>query len=331
MPPSVEDRSSRVAMLRRRIALPLVGVLLIAVVFAPISSAGTRWGGALHDAAHGPIFGCVAILLLLAARRTGLRWTRPWTGYFLAFCGSALLGVATELAQIPAGRDATVSDASRDVLGAFAFLVLFAAFDSGLPQRRAITRRTALVLLALPLLFLVVKPGVDAAVAYARRADQFPALADFSTRLDDYFIQPNWSALALVSLPREYARQEGERALRVQFQRGPYPGVNFFEPAPDWSGYTTLALDIANPSASRLELVLRVHDAQHSQLYEDRFNKELYVAPQTRATLRVSLDEIRTAPRGRAMDMQRIAGFVLFTLETSPNVAEIYVTRIWLE
>jgi VanZ family protein len=318
-------------MLKRRLALPLVGILLVAVVLAPIPG-GTRWIGALHDTAHGPIFGCVALLLLMAMRR-GARAgrMRPWTQYAAAFCGSALLGVATELVQIPVGRDATFSDAALDVLGALAFLALFAAFDPALQQARALRSRIVLGLIAVPLLLVVVSPGVNAATAYARRADRFPVLADFSTRFDDYFIHPQWSVLTLAAAAREYARYDGERALRVQFQPGPYPGVDFPEPAPDWSGYTTLALDITNPHSSPFELLLRVHDASHTKYYEDRFNKVLRVAPRTRATLRVPLEEIRSAPQGRTMDMRRITDVLFFRTDASAAVPDIYVTRIWLE
>jgi hypothetical protein len=207
-------------MSKRRIALPLAAILLLAVVLAPIPGS-TRWIGALHDTAHAPIFGFVAILLLIAARRDArLGRMPPWTGYVLAFCASALLGVATELAQIPMGRDATLSDAGRDVLGAFAFLVMFAAFDPVLQGRaHAFSRRIVLALLTLPLLFVAVKPGVDAAAAYARRAAQFPVLADFSARFDDYFIQPNWSVLTIASPAQKYARV-GERALHVRARAG---------------------------------------------------------------------------------------------------------------
>jgi hypothetical protein len=318
-------------MSKRRIALPLAAILLLAVVLAPIPGS-TRWIGALHDTAHAPIFGFVAILLLIAARRDArLGRMPPWTGYVLAFCASALLGVATELAQIPMGRDATLSDAGRDVLGAFAFLVMFAAFDPVLQGRaHAFSRRIVLALLTLPLLFVAVKPGVDAAAAYARRAAQFPVLADFSARFDDYFIQPNWSVLTIASPAQKYARV-GERALHVRFLPGPYPGVDLFEPAPDWSKYTALALDVTNPNSSPLELLLRVHDADHTNLFEDRFNKVLHVAPQTRATLRIALEEIRSAPRGRAMDLRRIAGVLFFKTDAASSIEEIYVTRIWLE
>ena len=318
-------------MLKRRLAMPLVGILLVAVVLAPIPG-GTRWIGALHDTAHGPIFGCIAILLLFAMRQwAGAGRWRPWTLYAAAFLGSALLGIATELVQIPVGRDATFSDAALDVLGALGFLVLFAAVDPVLQQGRGSGSRIMLVLVALPLLYVVVSPGVDAAAAYARRADRFPVLADFSAHLDDYFIHPNWSLVTLASAAPEYAQFDGERALRVQFQPGPYTGLDFPEPAPDWSGYTTLALDITNPHASPLELLLRVHDASHTNYEEDRFNKVLHVAPRTRATLRVALEEIRSAPQGRTMDMRRIADLLFFRTDASPAVPDIYVTRIWLE
>ena len=41
-----------------------------------------------------------------------------------------VLGVVTEILQIPAGRDASVEDALHDTIGALAFLGIFAVFDA---------------------------------------------------------------------------------------------------------------------------------------------------------------------------------------------------------
>ncbi|MGH8188110.1 MAG: hypothetical protein ACREUC_16240, partial [Steroidobacteraceae bacterium] len=54
-------------------ALALTGILLVAVVFAPVPG-NTRWITTLHDTAHAPIFGCLAVLSLFLVRsRQGLR------------------------------------------------------------------------------------------------------------------------------------------------------------------------------------------------------------------------------------------------------------------
>ena len=49
--------------------------------------------------------------------------------YAIAFIVAVASGIATELAQIADGRDASWIDVRNDVLGALAFLLLFAAFD----------------------------------------------------------------------------------------------------------------------------------------------------------------------------------------------------------
>src|SRR5437868_14176541 len=47
------------------VAIVLIGILLAAVVFAPVPG-GTLGIRTLHDFAHAPIFGCVALLTLFA-------------------------------------------------------------------------------------------------------------------------------------------------------------------------------------------------------------------------------------------------------------------------
>jgi hypothetical protein len=51
------------------VACALISILLASVVFAPVPD-DTVGLSRLHDFAHGPIFGCVAVLLLLVLRRT---------------------------------------------------------------------------------------------------------------------------------------------------------------------------------------------------------------------------------------------------------------------
>lgn len=308
-------------------ALGLVCVLLLAVVFAPLpgSTVGIR---ALHDFAHAPIFGCIALLLLVALRAFPRLDRLPWQRHYsLACIGASVLGGLTELAQIPVGRDSSWLDVRSDVMGAAAFLALFSLFDRRV--RRA-SIRVAGVIIGVALLVLHSLPVIIAWLAYARRADAYPVLADYTRAADLYFVEQQRSAAQLVSMPAEWARSPDESALQVSFGAGPWPGLNFFEPAPDWRGHVTLVLDITNPTDEVLHLVFRVHDARHNYAMADRFNRALNVAPRTRMALRMPLAEIAAAPRARTLDLRNVAGVILFRSADS-TAPRMYVSRLALE
>ncbi|PZN30383.1 MAG: hypothetical protein DIU71_12340 [Proteobacteria bacterium] len=307
------------------LALLALSALVLLVVAAPFPG-GTLWLQAVHDSAHGPVFAAIAVICRLAGRE--LRGARGAVGrqYALALLASAILGAATELLQLTTARDASLGDFGNDVLGAVAGLGACAVFDRDLraPHRwlAAAVALVAWVAWAAPL-------GVVARAYAARHAD-FPALGDFSGRLDPYFIWPQWAAVERVPLPATWARAPGEHATRVRFQDGPWPGLEFREPVPDWRGHAALALDVTNPADATLELHVRVHDAAHDHAHEDRFNRALSVPPRTRSVLRIPLEDIERGPSGRRLDMSRIAGLIVFRGPGS-DVPEMYVAKVWLE
>lgn len=309
------------------VALMLVGILLATVVFAPVPgrTLGIR---TLHDFAHAPVFGCIALLTLFASgAHPKFSRLALWKRYSGAFLIAITLGALTEIAQIPAGRDTSWVDLRSDVLGAGGFLGLYAAFDTGV--RRATIRAIGAVAGA-SLLAVHCLPLAQVTNAYMHREQAFPVLADFTQQLDTYFIAAQWAALDLQALPEQWANRPGELAMRVTFEEGPWPGVDFAEPAPDWRGYTNLAIDITNPSGAELVLGLRVHDAHHDNRYEDRFNRTLNVPPLTRTILRIPIADIHTGPQTRAMDLKQIADYLLFRSGRSA-AREMYVGRVWLE
>lgn len=315
----------------RTIALPLIGILLAAVVFAPVPGE-TVWISRLHDFAHGPVFGCVAVLLLVVLRRRQRFAALGRAGqYALAFAGAAALGFLTELAQIPAGGDASWSDAARDLIGAAAFLLAFSVFDARdgvrTPERWV---RIPTLLIALTLLAYLTMPAARAIIEYHERRSTFPVIADFSLRPDLYFVWPSRVIVDFAPLPDELSGSQGESAARVRFLPQQYAGVNFHEPWPDWRGYSTLAMELANPTDRELDLVVRVHDASHNNEISDRYNRGIKLPARTRETFRFPLEEIRRAPKGRTMDMERIRGVVVFRVDDSSN-DEMYLLRVWLE
>jgi hypothetical protein len=310
----------------RPLAVAVIGILLVAVVFTPVPG-HTLALETLQDFAHGPIFGCVALLVLLLIRDHARLAAAPvWVQYLLAFAATVVLGGLSELAQIPIARDASWFDLRSDAVGAAAFLGIFAALDRRLHK----VVRPACVLIGVALLAIHATPLATATTEYLRRDREFPVLLDFTQQLDSYFLVPQWAHLDLHSMPPRWAQRPGESTLRVRFDTGPWPGIDFTEPGPDWREYRDLALDITNPTDSELLVVLRVHDVHHNFQYADRFNRTLRVPAQTRSVLRVPIADIQSAPAGRPMDLTQIADFMLFRA-SEVTTAEMWISRAWLE
>jgi hypothetical protein len=314
------------------IALVLIAILLAAVVFAPVPG-DTRWIRTLHNSAHAPIFGCVSLLVLLMIRSQPRLQALGLLGqYAIALAAALALGVLTELLQIPAGRDASFEDALHDTIGSLAFLGVFAAIDArirSLPQNMPIRFGAAVV--GLVSLGFAVAPVTRAALKYQQRDDRFPVLADFSQRYDRYFILQQSAEFSPVEMPATWARAKDESAMRVRLLDGPYPGMHFIEPPPDWSGYSTLAVDLTNPTPLNLQLILRVHDAEHDNQPEDRFGKHFELPAGTREVLRIRMQDIEAGPKTRRLDLHRVAGLIIFRASDSPAAGELYLSRVWLE
>lgn len=304
-----------------------VCILLLMVVFAPLPS-GSIGIRTLHDFAHAPVFGCVALLLLYAMasfpRLSGLPW---WWQYSIAFSGAVALGLLTEVAQIPVGRDSSWQDLRSDVLGAAAFLALFAVVDARVRSRSV---RILVAFFGIALLVLQSLPVAYGFLAYERRAAAFPVLADYTQRMDLYFVIPRQATIRHSLMPAPWAAETGEETLQVAFGQGEWQGLSYREPAPDWRGYATLALDLTNPTDMPLELGLRIHDVHHNNEFTDRFNRRFSVPPRTRTVLRLPIAEIESAPRTRLLDLEHIARLILFRSDTS-TAGEMYVSKLWLE
>ncbi len=251
----------------------------------------------VEDFGHAPLFGVIALALLGVTRA---RWPgSPVRQYGFAAAAAAALGVLTELAQVPVGRDASWGDFSRNILGIAIALTAFAALDRRLASPRA--ARVLLLLIAIAGLAWVVAPVIEVVQAYRYRTAIFPELADFSRGRDSF-----WSR-------GSGARRTFENgALRVDFVSEPFPGVAWFEPHPDWRGHDSLIVDVENPNDSPMQLTLRVHDRAHSWEFADRFNRNIRLAPHERRLVRVPLNEIMQAPSGRDMDMGHIADVSLY-------------------
>jgi hypothetical protein len=167
------------------------------------------------------------------------------------------------------------------------------------------------------------------ATAYVRRWAAFPRICDFGASWESRFVASHDAALVPAHLPAALDPSGRQQAARITFERGTYPGAGIVEPYPRWTGYDRLVFDVYSELAAPVALVLRIHDARHDGSYEDRFNRELPIQPGVNR-VSIPLAEVRGAPRGRPMDLSRIAGLALFALEP-PEGFRLYLDSFRLE
>ena len=108
-----------------------------------------------------------------------------------------------------------------------------------------------------------------------------------------------------------------------------FPGVSLTEPYPDWRTYRQLSVSLYSDYPEPFELVLRIHDRQHDHTYRDRFNRVLNIKPGANH-FRLPLTEITHGPTGRTMQIEQIAGVILFAWNL-PQTRQICIDRIQLE
>ncbi len=317
---------------RSQLVLIVAAMALIALVLGVTLPSRPKILEVLNDLAHAPALGAFALIVL--------RLVRLWRpadklgGYGIAFLTAVGVGALIEVVQSFIDRDASLGDLETDTLGAACVLGFVAAFDRRLwsAAPRA-TGRIACATLAILCGLWALLPLGQAAVAYLDRARAFPVVAQFAASRDLYFFSSGTARLSLQPLPDRWAQPGDALSLRVESLANTlWPGVSHDEPQPDWRGFSTLLLDVTNPTETPLDLGVRVHDLTHNQDYNDRFTRAFELAPSSRAVLRIPIKDIVAGPVDRLLDLAHIAGIVVFKLTPAASDGErFYLSRIWLE
>lgn len=312
---------------RRAALLVVVAFALPALpLFATLPS-HPRIFGVLNDAAHAPVFGAFAVVVLALLRQATSLY--PRRRYIVALATTMGVGALVELIQPFIGRGSEWIDLLNDGLGAITGLALAAWFETGFEIRRR-QRLAALALLAagIPILW----PVAEAGLAYAIRAARFPTLLLASSRFDRYLIGARAADISRQWLPDRWHRPGDPPSLRVQLRDGTWPGIVLAEPSPDWAGYSRLVADLTNPDARPLAITIRIHDQVHDNDVADRFNRQFVLSPAQRQLIVIPLDDIANAPANRRLDLTRIGGLIVFSdADTALQGRGYYLTRIWLE
>jgi VanZ family protein len=280
-----------------------IGLLLLLHFYVPTPSG--LWTKALLESLHVPIFGIVALSIFIT---TGLRGDWNPVQRVAAVCAATVvLSALSEGAQISGPRDASFDDLVSDWLGAGTALLFALAFSRHHPLRPA--ARLGFTLAGLASLLIALWPFISVSAAYIERNLQQPVLVSFDAHLGGTFRRAQHTTLQLSHDP-----VTGKRLGIITLEEGAWPGLLFNDIWPDWREYSALVIELSLEGSAPLEINVRVHDRAHKlgeQPYKDRFNLSYELQP-GRHTLRIPLEQIRNAPKGRQMDLSDIEGIVIF-------------------
>ena len=302
-----------------------VVVVAIAVVLAYVDLPWqSRLWAAVQDAGHVVAIGSVAVCLLIAARRLFPPTPRSIARhYYSAFAAAAAIGLLVELAQQWSGRDAELGDLVRDVIGAAVFLAFAALLDPalrGYPRRHWRTVRLAVAGVAMLAFALALGDLALWCAAYVERNQRFPDIVRFDSRWGTRFVSVGRNELQFVTPPPGWESPDGGRVARLTLRPARYSGFTIDEPYPRWSGYDALVVELYSEAEQAFAVTVRVHDAAHDQNYSDRFNARFTIRPGPNR-IRIPLAAIESAPRNRTMNMNAIAGIVIFTVSPPAPLA----------
>ena len=280
------------------VAAVVIGVALVLLVPLP---QGSRATSAMLDLLHAPLF---AMLAYAGAQH----WHSRRGGSTLrvaaaAWLGLAFAGGAIEAAQSLVERSPAWHDAAANVLGAAAGSLAFAA--------RRCRRPASTVLVSAALLLLGIaswRPTMTLTDHYRQMRE--PALLG---SFEDELELSRWSPHeAATERSRDHV-SHGQWSLRVELATGVYPGFGSRHLPRDWSEYEELVFDVTLDDGPDLMLVTKVYDQAHDLETEDRFNGGTRLSA-GRQRVRIPLAEIASAPRGRRMDLTRIANLQFFAV-----------------
>ena len=247
---------------------------------------------------------------------------KSWGFFLLVFCSVLVAGIGIELLQgVAGGRSIDKWDLYRNQLGCLTAFALTGSLP--LPRKGKWFLRAVVVCL----LFFAVWPLYPALSDERLARNQFPLLADFETSYE----LSRWIDVHQLQRQQEFVRH-GKYGVRVQLSTATYSGTYLFYFLHDWRDYRKLHFSVYNPEDEVLALHCRMHDTLHHEQYggvfADRFHKRFELQPGWN-DLSVSLQEVRTSPATRLMDMAQVEGFGLFVVRQQ-RAHVLYMDYIYL-
>ncbi|WP_196140967.1 VanZ family protein [Aliikangiella sp. G2MR2-5] len=222
------------------------------------------------------------------------------------FC--LIAGLGTELAQLAFGRSFELKDIFNDFVGGYAGFCLMIPGDK--------TRKTSSVV-AIILVFMLSLIGIRdlifAVVDETRLPKEYPLLAGFESELE----LGRWdSKHATLSISDQHTTH-GSGSLKINWVPGDYPDVTLNHFVHDWRDHKAIHFDLYLEGDESLDIVFKVYDRLHPSSgykFSDRFNEEITLKPGINH-LSFDLEEVKTRPKSREVDLANIIAFSVFTID----------------
>ncbi len=103
----------------------------------------------------------------------------------------------------------------------------------------------------------------------------------------------------------------GTHALLADLAAGLYPGIEIFHLPRNWNGYTRFEFTVSTPDAAGEPLHVRIDDRDVADAYTERYEGQLRL-PGGAQTISIPIEEIRTGPAKRPLDLRRIRRIILY-------------------
>ena len=271
---------------------------------------------AIQNFSHFLLFAFLGwVILFLVCRTMGLQY---WKAILITVPGLIGLGLAIEIFQISlASRDASIADFVLDVAGIVVGVLVFSV-PSFLREKNKTRAAGAVFVIAVTVVISV--RNLVPLIWFDVKRPPIPVVRSFSHAFFEAKIEANGGA----HYSREVADQQGCCVLRMVFEPGLYSGIVFHERSARWSPYERLSIKIYSYLADNRQILLRINDRLHNNLYEDRYNASFTIMPgfnelNVPLSLVAMMGNVESV--GRKMNIDDVTRIQFFTSEIESSFA----------
>ncbi|MBL4608450.1 MAG: VanZ family protein [Pseudomonadales bacterium] len=269
----------------------------------------------LWDAGHFPFFMLLTFAFLPYVRTKIQVFGKPVFVVFQLFFLIFILAAGIEVIQSMVGRQASLGDLRKDVLGTVIICQAFLFSNNYIKKYR---RLAGLFTLCWALFEL--HPLLEAALDRWNQVQSIPVLANFET--DRELFRWNYGTYEryLFESPAYPQNSSTDRkknknhVLKISLNTDTFTGIAGVGLHPDWSGYSDLKFDFHNPNEYPLRLNVKIEDGYAMEIgrgYDNRYNSVYSLNP-GHNTIHIALTDVAEGPENRVLDLSDIRRLSFF-------------------
>jgi VanZ family protein len=307
----------------RSLSFLLLGLLGTTLLFIPTpTSPNSPLEGEVWNLGHVLLFFVVSFLALEYRFKTGRSLTINtlcWALFIALASGASIEFLQNRFFE----RQSSVTDLMLDLLGTY----LAFAYHYWKLSPEFKVRKIMFALSSFVLSFLALLPITNVLIDESHANALFPTISDMENPREIR----RWSANANIQIVED-TKTADNHLLEVVFTSDKYSWVSIQSPNKDWSQARVFQTEIYNPSKQNREITCRINDKKHrenEQLYNDRFNQRYTLQP-GKNTIEIPIEEIRSAPASRTMELSEMDSISFFATEAKEPFA-LYLDNVTLQ